>query len=97
MGDIEDVAKNNLTLSHAHHLCEIVLNNLSSILRELLLTLSLTGGGGGYWPPSFSKACSSKSYEVLKNKLFHGNYLSFKFVFRCFFKKSRFFEVIHVT
>ncbi len=48
--------------------------------------------------PSFSKACSSKSYEVKKiwkNKLFHRNYLSFKFVFRCFFKKRRFIQVIH--
>jgi hypothetical protein len=33
--------------------------------------------------------------KTLENKLFHKNYLGFKVVFRCFFKKSHFNQVIH--
>jgi hypothetical protein len=55
-------------------------------------------GEGPIAPPLFERHVVQKVIKlkkIWKNKLFHGNHLSFKFVFRCFFKKSRFIQVIH--
>ncbi len=58
----------------------------------------LTHWGGANQPPTFLKHDYSKKCEVLKickNKLMHGNYLSFIFAFICLIINRRYLLVIH--